>query len=143
MPNTSPDKIPALRTHLIVGGLILVLTLLRLLARLMTAHPRPVSSGMAWADRYAPMLHWAFYLVVLPMTASGAGIAVCAHLREVVFGGVGHLPPDFGGMPARTAHGVMSKLLAGLIVLHVAAALHHQWVLRDGLLARMWFGRRR
>ena len=142
LPNTSPDKIPALRAHMIVGGLILGLTLLRLLARWMTAHPPPAGRAAAWVDRHAPTLQRAFYLAVFAMVGSGAGIAFGAHLPEVVFGGVGSLPPDFSHIPARSAHGVVAKLLAGLIVLHVAAALHHQLVLRDGLLSRMWFGRR-
>jgi cytochrome b561 len=29
-----------------------------------------------------------------------------------------------------------------LIALHVVAALYHQFARRDGLLQRMWFGRR-
>jgi cytochrome b561 len=33
--------------------------------------------------------------------------------------------------------------LLALVLLHAGAALHHGWVRRDGLLARMGFGRRR
>jgi cytochrome b561 len=43
----------------------------------------------------------------------------------------------------RVAHVVAAKLLMALIVLHVAAALWHQVVRRDGLLRRMSFGRHR
>lgn len=32
--------------------------------------------------------------------------------------------------------------LMALIALHVAAALYHRFVLKDGLLRRMWFGKR-
>ena len=39
-------------------------------------------------------------------------------------------------------HGLLATLLVGLIALHFAAALYHQLVLKDGLLRRMWFGRR-
>jgi cytochrome b561 len=38
-------------------------------------------------------------------------------------------------------HGRLAFALAGLVVLHVLAALKHQFVDRDGLIARMWFGR--
>jgi cytochrome b561 len=31
-------------------------------------------------------------------------------------------------------------LILGLIALHVGAALYHQFILKDNLLARMWFG---
>jgi cytochrome b561 len=33
--------------------------------------------------------------------------------------------------------------LMALIALHVLAALYHTFILRDGLLRRMWFGRRK
>jgi cytochrome b561 len=56
-PNTSPEKIDALRGHMIAGMAILVLMVVRLVVRLKTAHPPPASSGMAWADRLAPWVH--------------------------------------------------------------------------------------
>jgi cytochrome b561 len=40
----------------------------------------------------------------------------------------------------RALHAITAKLLMALIVLHVAAALWHQVVRRDGLLRRMGFG---
>jgi cytochrome b561 len=43
----------------------------------------------------------------------------------------------------RVVHAVAAKWLMALIVLHVAAALWHQVVRRDGLLRRMGFDRHR
>jgi cytochrome b561 len=40
------------------------------------------------------------------------------------------------------AHGYVALLLAGLIALHVVAALDHQFVGKDRLFRRMWFGQR-
>jgi cytochrome b561 len=39
-----------------------------------------------------------------------------------------------------TAHIVMAYLTIALLFLHVAAALFHQFVRRDNVLRRMWFG---
>jgi cytochrome b561 len=36
----------------------------------------------------------------------------------------------------------LAVLLVGCIVLHVLAALYHQFVRKDRLFRRMWFGRR-
>ena len=36
-----------------------------------------------------------------------------------------------------TAHQLLAKLAYGLIVLHIAAALRHQFVKRDAVVARM------
>ncbi|MFY8102873.1 MAG: cytochrome b/b6 domain-containing protein, partial [Ramlibacter sp.] len=53
------------------------------------------------------------------------------------------LPATFDGSWMRVLHAVAAKLLMALIVLHVAAALWHHTVRRDGLLRRMGFGGRR
>ena len=39
-------------------------------------------------------------------------------------------------------HYALSRLLMGLIALHVVGALYHTLILKDGLLRRMAFGRR-
>ncbi len=40
------------------------------------------------------------------------------------------------------AHGVIATLLGLLIAAHVAAGLYHQFIRKDGLFGRMWFGDR-
>ena len=142
VPNSSPDKIDALRGHMIAGGLILLLTLVRLAVRLKTAHPAPASTGYALLDRLAPATHWALYGLVLLMAGSGVAMSVLAGLPGIVFGGVGSLPVNFDALPPRAVHGIVAKLLMLFIAMHIAAALYHQFVRRDGLLARMGFGRR-
>ena len=142
VPNSSPDKIGALQGHMIAGGLILLLTLVRLVVRIKTAHPAPATAGNALLDRLAPLAHWALYGLVLAMAGSGIATSVLAGLPQIVFGGVGTLPVDFNSLPPRAVHGIVAKLLMLTIALHIAAALYHQFVRRDGLLARMGFGPR-
>jgi len=61
----------------------------------------------------------------------------------IVFGGSGApLPPDFTIYPTRLAHGILAALLVGFILLHVLAAIYHQFVRKDGLFRRTLFGRR-
>ena len=142
VPNSSPDKIGALQGHMIGGGLILLLTVLRLAVRLKTDHPAPATTGNALLDRLAPATHWALYLLVLLMAGSGVAMSVLAGLPGIVFGGVGSLPVNFDALPPRAVHGIVAKLLMLAIGLHIAAALYHQFIRRDGLLSRMGFGRR-
>jgi cytochrome b561 len=140
-PNTSPEKMDALRGHMVFGGLILVLTLIRLVVRLRTEHPAPVVTGMAFADRLAPLVHWGLYALVIVMAASGIGISILAGLPDIVFGGQGALPTDFKNFPPRLVHVIVAKLLMLAIALHVGAALFHQLVRKDRLLSRMGFGK--
>jgi cytochrome b561 len=46
-----------------------------------------------------------------------------------------------GGFSLGFFHGGIWTLLLLLIVLHVGAALYHQFILKDNLMGRMWFGK--
>jgi cytochrome b561 len=89
--------------------------------------------GLLYALFFAvPLIGWAY--------SSAAGFSI------VLFG---VLPlPDFVTVDKALAalikpwHEWSAFTLAGLVVLHVAAALKHHWVDRDGLLQRMLPGRR-
>lgn len=143
IPNDSPDKIGALRVHMIFGVVILALTLVRLVVRLLTRKPAPVSTGKPLLDLVGRGVHFLLYALVILMAASGFAMAFQAGLPDIVFGGSGApLPASFAGLAPRAVHGVIAALLVGLIALHALAAIYHQFVLRDGLLARMGFGRR-
>ena len=143
--NSDPAKTFALLKHMAAGGLILVLTVLRLLIRPQTRRPAPVYSGITLADRLVPYVHRIFDLLVLTMIVSGVAIALETGLPGVVFGGNGALPESFSALPAHTLHVIVARLLAAFVALHVVGALYHQFILRDGLLARMTpaFGRSR
>jgi cytochrome b561 len=81
------------------------------------------------------------YVAVLGQAFSGVLLALQTGLPETFFGG-GKLPADFWIYPLRTVHYIFSRMLMVLIALHVAGALYHTLVLGDGLLRRMFFGRR-
>jgi cytochrome b561 len=143
IPNSSPQKLEALRAHMIGGGLILALMATRLATRVLSARPEAATTGNPVLDRIARISHLAFYGLVAGMVATGLATAVLADLPSIVFGASGApLPGSFAVFPTRVVHGVIAKLLVALIAVHATAALYHQFVLRDGLLRRMWFGRR-
>jgi cytochrome b561 len=142
IPNTNPIKLEALRNHMSGGILLLVLMLVRLIVRMRTTHPPRASTASPALDRVAWVSHRLLYVLVLGQAGSGLLMALEAGLPDIVFGGHGALPADFWVFPMRPVHYVISRLLMTLIALHVAGALYHTFILRDGLLRRMWFGRR-
>jgi cytochrome b561 len=135
IPNASPDKLFALRGHMVAGAAIGLLTLLRLAVLAFTARPQPMST----AGRIG---HFSLYAAVLLMAASGFALALQAGLPDIVFGGKGVLPESFAGFTPRAVHGALARVLLALIAVHVLAALYHQLIRRDHLFARMAFGRR-
>ncbi|HEV3372555.1 MAG TPA: cytochrome b/b6 domain-containing protein [Xanthobacteraceae bacterium] len=142
IPNSDPMKIEALRSHMAGGSLILLLMLVRLFVRTRTTHPATASTGTPVLDRLAWASHRMFYGAVLVMAGSGLVMALQTGLPAIVFGGEGVLPADFWAFPVRAVHYVASRVLMALIALHVAGALYHTLILQDGLLRRMFFGRR-
>jgi cytochrome b561 len=143
MPNTNPQKIIVLRVHMAVGMLILALMIIRFIVRMWTSKPASVTTGYPPLDRIAPIIHYGFYVLILLMVASGYTTGILAGLPAIVFGGSGDpLPATFAIYPSFVAHGYIAALLAGFIALHVLAAFYHQFVRKDGLFGRMFFGRR-
>ena len=143
IPNSDPAKIDALRGHMLFGLSILALTLVRLVTRLTTSHPAPARTGKTLADRLSQPAHWLLYVLVLIMALSGVATSLMSGLGEIVFfGSSAPLPASFEGLAPRAVHGLVAKGLMLLIVVHVLAALYHQFGVKDRLLSRMWFGQR-
>jgi cytochrome b561 len=135
-----PARLPQiLAVHVGLGLLVVILTLLRLLWWVAAdRRPAPVGGQPAWQEALAWLVHRAIYLVILLMGTSGLATLVLS-------GAVPHLLagqplPDFSTLVPRLAHGIMAWLLLALLGLHVLAALYHQFVRRDYLLARMGLG---
>lgn len=143
IPEADPAKLDALRSHMIAGLLILALMVIRLVVRLRTSHPPEADIGVDLLNKVARWAHWALYIAVFGLIASGIGMSILAGLPPIVFGGSGApLPTSFDDLPPRAAHGFFATVLALLIVGHIAAALYHQFGRKDGLFSRMWFGKR-
>lgn len=91
----------------------------------------------AFLDKVGDWTHYLLYAFALLLPFTGLGLSATFNLAPVVFGGQGSLPADLNPM----LHGLLDPLLALLILLHILAALYHQFVRRDNLLVRMWFGK--
>jgi cytochrome b561 len=134
-------KIQTLSLHMPVGISLLVLMVVRLFVRFFTPKPEPATAGNPILDKIGVVVHYLFYLVVIGMGVSGMGTSIQAGLTAIVFERSGALPPDFAVFPPAIGHGFLSYVLTGLVFLHVGAALFHQFIRKDNLLARMWFGK--
>jgi cytochrome b561 len=141
LPNDALKTTP-LRVHVIVGGVIGLLIVIRVIVRLAAPQPERASTGSLFLDRLAVFNHGAMYLGIIAMVSSGIAIAIQSGLADVAFGHPGaKLPADFWQYPPRLVHAVLAKFLIVLIGLHFTAALFHQFLRKDGLLSRMWFSR--
>jgi len=103
--------------HYYFGIAILVLVAVRLALRLKNGVP-PLPSTNGLLELAGRVSHWLFYvlLVVVPITG---------------------LLGFYYGDPYGELHTYAKPLFIGLIALHVAASLFHQFWRKDGLLMRM------
>lgn len=75
-------------------------------------------------------VHWLLYAGILAlMVNSGAG--------EIIFQRRSQTPARLQDVCHYRAHGTMALMLEALFVLHVLAALYHQFIRKDRLFARM------
>lgn len=109
---------PLVLAHVAGGALVLLFALWRLTLRARRGVPRATEAGKVQGI-LTKLTHVGLYALMILMPVSGS---------VAWFGGV---------EAAAQGHNVMKIILLALIALHVVGALYHQFVLRDGTLARM------
>lgn len=141
----SPAKLQLYSWHKWAGVTLLALVLLRLLWRI-THTPPALPAGMpGWQIKASDASHIALYALMLAAPVSG-WLMSSAEGFTVVWFGVLALPDLVPKDKAladtlKSLHSVLNYSMLALVCLHVAAALKHQFVDKDGVLGRMWFGR--
>ncbi|MFN3984460.1 MAG: cytochrome b [Rhodocyclaceae bacterium] len=137
----SPTKLKYYSWHKWAGVTLFLLVLLRLTWRLTHAAP-PLPAGMpGWQKAAASAAHWVLYALMLAIPLSGWLMSSAKGIPTVWFG---VLPlPDLVakdvalGDALQLVHKILNYSLAGVVVLHAAAALKHHFVDKDDVLVRM------
>lgn len=142
VPRGSPERSAWVNFHKSTGITLAVLILARLAWRI--AHrPPPLPATMpAWERVAARASHALLYACMIGVPLSGYAASNFSKYGIKYFGLV--LLPPWGVDDKQvyavfnTAHKVLALAFVGLILLHVAAALKHALVDRDGVMRRMW-----
>ena len=141
----SPQRLQLYSWHKWAGIVFLVLSLARLLWRLTHRPPalpdKVVRSMPSWQMAAYHATHGLMYLLFFSVPLVGWAYSSAAGFPVVLFG-VWQLP-DFVPVDKVLAdaikpwHEGTAWALMGVVVLHIAAVVKHQWVDKDGLLQRM------
>lgn len=132
----------AIPLHKSIGLTVIGLTLGRIAWRLAHRAPPHPPTMKRWERLAANGAHIGLYVLMLALPMSGWALASGGPKRYPLnwFGlfDVPYLPVSkAAGDAAHNAHGLLGWVMLALIVLHVAAALRHHFILKDGILARM------
>ena len=139
-----------IQLHKSIGITVLLLSVLRLVWRLMNPPPPLPAHMPAWEKFAANAVHWGFYLIMLAMPLSGWAMVSTSkyNLPTLLYGKIpwphiGFLHTLAPGAKeavshwSQTTHGALAWLAYALIVLHVGAAFKHLLIDRDDVVARM------
>ncbi|HZZ36597.1 MAG TPA: cytochrome b [Caulobacteraceae bacterium] len=145
------EKVAVIQVHKPIGITVLILTLARLGWRFAKPPPPLPIYVSGWERVAAKTVYVLFYGVMIGLPLTGWAMVSASrliHLYPINFGlfvwpaitPLTSLPPEQMRDTHeffQEAHELIGWLAYGLIGLHVAAALRHQFILRDGVLARM------
>lgn len=142
-PSTEHGATPSalsVNLHASLGLLLLALMILRIGWRL--RHPPPALPAVMTANerQQAGLMHGLLYALLLAAPLLGIFVGLASAL-DIRIAGLWLLPNPWSGADLhdllRSLHGFSADLLLGLSVLHILAALRHQFVKNHDLLARM------
>ncbi|MET1047236.1 MAG: cytochrome b [Hyphomicrobium sp.] len=136
-----PKYLTLVSIHKSLGIAILVLAFLRLAVRLRFGAPplpRDLPEPMKLA---AELSHYALYALMIGMPLIGWAMMSAANYPIIIFGGL-HLPPilpqnDSLHALLWNAHYYLAFAFFALVLLHIAAALFHALIRRDGVFETM------
>ena len=137
----SPTKLKLYSWHKWAGVTLFLLVLVRLAWRLGHRPPELPAGMPLWQRQASALAHGLLYLLMVAVPLSGWLMSSAKGFQTVWFG---VLPlPDLVaknedlGKALESAHKLLNLTMAGLVGIHVAAALKHHFIDRDGLLSRM------
>ena len=131
--------------HMQFGIAVLLVFLPHLIVRLRNTSPPIVPTPPNWQQLLSKLVHGVLLLLILVQPVLGI-LMVQSHGHDVNFLGM-HVPTLVGkdksiGEFTDDMHSILGNTLMYLALFHAAAALYHQWFVKDNTMARMGFGRR-
>lgn len=145
IPGFSPTKLRYFSWHKWAGVTILALVALRLLWRLFNRPPALAAAMPAWQRGAAHGLHHLLYVFMFAVPLSGYFYTLASGYPVVYFEKI-PLPVLIGknaelAATLKIVHYWLNMAMAAVVAMHVAAALKHAIVDRDGTMRRMLPGR--
>lgn len=130
--------------HKGTGMVILVLSLARVGWRFTSAMPSWPDTMGSLQRLAAKATHAALYVLMLVLPVTGWIMSSANSKYPISVWGLFEWPKlgvTKGSALAEAAHEgheILSFLMAGLVMLHIAAALHHHFIIKDNILRRMF-----
>lgn len=129
--------------HRGMGFVLMVLVIVRLVVYRFSTPPSPLPATMEpMQKRVAGAVHFLLYLSLIIQPLFGWYATNLWGVKHIPVFGLFHLPTLVEknrelGETLLSLHGYLGFAIAGLIALHIAGALYHALILKDGVIMRM------
>jgi cytochrome b561 len=124
--------------HMILGAFLLVTMVVRLIVRLTVKRPTWANTGNPFLNKLGEWVHIGLYFFAFYILALGGLIAA---QRNLIGYALGSGTVERVSRDLRTFHQLGWLAIMGLLLLHIGGAVYHQFIIKDNLLSRMWFGK--
>lgn len=143
------QRFEALQWHKSVGLTILILSLVRLAWRLIHRAPPPAPQLSPIEQRLSRAAHFGLYflIIIVPLAGWATVSASPLGLPTTLYGVIDwpHIPMLANAADKEAAEHLMHEIhevlvfaLIGLFLLHILAALRHQFIVKDHVIQRIW-----
>ena len=137
----SPEKLHYMLLHKSVGITVLIFGIVFIIWRIINKQPLPPETQPGWKRIAAKIVHNSLLILIVIMPVLGYLLS-CAAGRAVSFFGLFTLPsliPENKNLTSILdfAHEKLGFLILILVGIHVLAAFHHHFILKDNILKRM------
>ena len=124
--------------HALMGGAILLLTILRMTFRGVDGTPPPVGNSVM--DIVARGVHHGLYVLLILLSITGfmtlltstVGMALVTNTAIL-------LPAEYTGPSVipHSVHEILVTVMMVVVLVHILGAIKHQFIMKDGLMGRM------
>ena len=144
--STEEEMTFSLTGHSTLGLTVISLIILRILWRIGNPPPALPETVTGVQRTAAKLSHLLLYALMIYVPATGLYTAAAHEMAVMPYGAFDLRETlsffgtsDFDGR--RFLHEIGTWLLIALLAVHISAAFLHQFIQKDGVLSRMWFGR--
>ena len=132
----TPLQTTLYRTHIGIGLILLLITVIRVVWLFIDTHPKPLPMA-SWRRVVFVWNHRLLYIVIVLQLVSGLAMLLLSGLSIIP----NTITPDLiQDVPPKNAHGILAKAFLLLFVMHVVGVLSYQF--KEGqTLSRMGIGK--
>lgn len=134
------QKLSMYPIHFLIGDAVLLLTLLRIYFRKKDGEPAAANANPL-LNKLAAATHVLMNVAVIAVVISGVATVATSGVIEALKLADPALIPDFHKVEAKEFHELFIGVTLLLVMFHVAAALYHQFIVKDNLLRRIMIKR--